>query len=147
MKTSSSSVLVVDSKQTYYASMYKDYLNCTVTAVMNAFGISYEEANTFMQKECGRKKNSAVVFERVFPNTSLGKKCKQLTFKGNKINNRNEFRVQNTITLGKFCQQYDKGTFIVLVRGHALTVKDGVVYDHSTKLKRQVKFAFQLEDK
>ena len=33
-------------------------------------------------------------------------------------------------TVKTFCEQYNKGTYIVLVRNHALTIKDGIVIDN-----------------
>ena len=33
-------------------------------------------------------------------------------------------------TVKTFCEQYNKGTYIVIVRKHALTIKDGIVIDN-----------------
>jgi hypothetical protein len=47
-------------------------------------------------------------------------------------------------TLAKFCKDHPVGKYWVFVYGHALAVIDGVVYDHSHKPKRKVKFAFRV---
>ena len=39
-------------------------------------------------------------------------------------------------TLGKFRLQYTKGTYIILVRGHALCVKDGAIVDNPSENDR-----------
>ena len=33
-------------------------------------------------------------------------------------------------TVKTFCTQYNKGTYIVIVKNHALTIKDGIVIDN-----------------
>tara|TARA_R110000751_G_scaffold94798_3_gene185055 strand:- start:1265 stop:1855 length:591 start_codon:yes stop_codon:yes gene_type:complete len=42
-------------------------------------------------------------------------------------------------TLGKFRLQYTKGTYIILVRGHALCVKDGAIVDNPCENDRLFK--------
>ena len=52
-------------------------------------------------------------------------------------------------TVSSFAESHPKGKWIVLVRGHALAVIDGVVVDNTVKVggdKRPVRMAFRVED-
>jgi hypothetical protein len=51
---------------------------------------------------------------------------------------------KNKIVLSKFVKQHSKGRYYVLVRGHALCVKDGVVHDYKDGPSRQVTFACRV---
>lgn len=147
---------VIKQNKSYYN---RDNNCCTVLAVMNAFDMTFEDAQEYMRLNCGRKKNKGILFDKVFPESPLGKKCEVIEFKGKHVNGCKyvlaempngvydtvESKPKQNITLGKFCKEYNKGTYIVLVRGHALAVKDGVVYDHSEKPRRQVRFAYKVK--
>lgn len=50
----------------------------------------------------------------------------------------------NRISLQKFVEKHKEGRYYVLVRGHALAVIDGVVYDHTEKPRREVVRAFRV---
>lgn len=50
----------------------------------------------------------------------------------------------NRVTLKKFIEKHSKGRYYILVRGHALCVKDGVVYDYYPGMRRQVTFAARV---
>jgi hypothetical protein len=52
------------------------------------------------------------------------------------------------MTVGTFIKKNPKGTFIVLVRQHAFTIKDGVVignYEDAVKTKKIMRCAFQIK--
>jgi hypothetical protein len=51
------------------------------------------------------------------------------------------------MTVGTFIKQNPKGTFFVLVRQHAFTIKDGVVignYEDAVKTKKIMRCAFEI---
>ena len=50
-------------------------------------------------------------------------------------------------TINQFCKQHPVGEFIILVSGHAIYVKDGVVHDHTDGFKRKVKYYLEKEIK
>ena len=55
---------------------------------------------------------------------------------------------KRNMTVGTFVKQNPKGTFFVLVKGHAFTIKDGVVvgnFEDSQKLKRPMRCAFEIK--
>jgi hypothetical protein len=90
--------------------------------------------------------NTQVNYKKV---KSVGKKIEGSNFKtleyevkvkGKKINRK--------MTVGTFIKQNPKGTFFVLVRQHAFTIKDGVVignYEDAVKTKKIMKTAFQVK--
>lgn len=51
---------------------------------------------------------------------------------------------QNRICLSQFIKKHPIGTFYVMNRTHAWVVKDGMVYDHTVKPKRQILAAFRI---
>lgn len=117
---------------------HKEHNDCTVKAFAIAFDTSYDKAHAFLKAKCGRqnrkglrvrqhlpmklKKTKTEIVEDVFFDTECG----------------------GPITLNAFCKKYPKGRFYVTVRGHALAVVDGVVYDWKHGLKRKVLYAFQV---
>ena len=55
---------------------------------------------------------------------------------------------RRNMTVGTFVKQNPKGTFFVIVKGHAFTIKDGVVignFEDAIKTKRIMKCAFQIK--
>lgn len=62
-----------------------------------------------------------------------GKTIKPVNFKG---------------TVGKFVKEYNKGTYIVVIRGHAFTIKDAEVVGgnlrDALRLRCQVKAVWQV---
>jgi hypothetical protein len=56
--------------------------------------------------------------------------------------------VQRQMTVGTFVKKNPVGTFFVLVKGHAFTIKDGVVIgnvEDAIKTKRPMKAAFLVK--
>ena len=55
---------------------------------------------------------------------------------------------RRNMTVGTFVKQNPKGTFFVIVKGHAFTIKDGVVignFEDAIKTKRVIKCAFRIK--
>ena len=116
--------------------------DCAVRAFANAFNITYDAAHAFTAKEFKRKarrgtqnmfstlsKLGSVTFElfsnTLFPETKTYKlKCV------NEPINKDYTHKEVKYTVKTFCSKFNKGTFIVLVNKHALTIKDGIVIDN-----------------
>ena len=116
--------------------------DCAVRAFANAFNITYDVAHEFTAKEFKRKARKGthgvfttlkalggVTFElfsnTLFPETKTYKlKCV------NEPINKDYTHKEVKYTVKTFCSKFNKGTFIVLVNKHALTVKDGIVIDN-----------------
>ena len=116
--------------------------DCAVRAFANAFNITYDVAHQFTAKEFKRKarkgtqavyatlnKLKSVTFDlfsdTLFPET---KEYKLVCF--DKPINTDYTHKKVKFTVKTFCAKFSKGTFIVLVNKHALTIKDGIVIDN-----------------
>lgn len=58
------------------------------------------------------------------------------------------FITKRKMTVGTFIKNNPTGTFFILVRGHAFTIKDGVVignYEDSIKKRRIMRCAFEIK--
>ena len=116
--------------------------DCAVRAFANAFNITYDVAHEFTAKEFKRKARrctqgvfttlkalGSVTFDlfsdTLFPETKEYKlKCV------NEPINTDYTHKEVKYTVKTFCAKFSKGTFIVLVNKHALTIKDGIVIDN-----------------
>ena len=116
--------------------------DCAVRAMANAFNITYDVAHKFTAETFKRKARrgtqamfstlqslGSVTFElfsnTLFPETKTYKlKCV------NEPINKDYTHKEVKYTVKTFCAKYSKGTYIVLVNKHALTIKDGIVIDN-----------------
>ena len=116
--------------------------DCSVRALANAFNVTYDVAHLFAATKLERKAKKGlrgmfskldllgeVSFE-LFSNTLFPEtKTYNLEGKLNPINSDyTHKKVQFTVKT--FCSKFNKGTYIVIVNKHALTVKDGIVIDN-----------------
>lgn len=56
--------------------------------------------------------------------------------------------IKRQMTVGRFVKNNPEGTFFIIVRGHAFTIKNGVVignWDDAKKLRTRVLCAFQIK--
>ena len=134
--------------------------DCVVRAFMNAAQMTYTAAHEMVARVFGRKPGHGTfgtigilrtVIERkeeIVPGRSIeclgvnmaGIDCtKSLAAeKGVLINPR--YPKGNgrfaPFTVGKFLQQHTTGAYIVIVKGHALAIRDGIMYDNMDQLDR-----------
>lgn len=138
--------------------------DCVVRAFASSFEIPYDDAHKYVAEVFKRKPRQGTFFtasklvkmfddgvmvnkKKVYP---LGEKKQGLLtpyslsypvkVKG-EIKNRQ-------MTVGTFIKKNPKGTFFILVRQHAFTIKDGVVignYEDSVKVKRPMRAAFEIK--
>lgn len=115
---------------------YRENKDCTVMAMATAFDLPYQVAHKHLKEKVGRPDNQGVSMHDAFPRSLPFGMVRTHRFKID--------GTKNNITLGRFCKQHPEGRFIVLVRGHALAVVDGIVYDHSRKPRRHVLVAYEV---
>jgi len=149
--------------------------DCVVRAFANAFGITYNQSHKFTSEKFNRKFKKAT-----FKTYTVLKDLKKVEFDKNetgqlslfgddKINKtiryigsepKKESKVvlQNTTykhkpvayTVNTFMKRFKSGTYILLVKGHALVVKSGVMIDNPnyqfTGYRRVVESAFQIKN-
>ena len=121
--------------------------DCAVRAFANAFNVSYDVAHKFAEDKFARKAKKGVknmfrtlndlgfatfdLFSNtLFPETrTYGIHPLKRSKTGKVVNTKYTHKEVNH-TVKTFCTQYNKGTFIVIVSKHALTIKDGIVIDN-----------------
>ena len=137
--------------------------DCVVRAFASSFDVSYDYAHRYVADEFGRKPRKGTygtVPTLVKMADSLFKvNGKKVCLIGERKNNqmigslkydvtvKGETKKRN-MTVCTFVKQNPKGTFFVLVRRHAFTIKDGVVIgnpEDSIKTKRPMRCAFEIK--
>ena len=121
--------------------------DCAVRAFANAFNISYDVAHEFTADKFKRKakKGTRNMFktlaelgfatfdlfsDTLFPETRTYGIHPLARSKSGKVVNTSYTHKEVNHTVKTFCTQYNKGTYIVIVAKHALTIKDGIVIDN-----------------
>jgi hypothetical protein len=108
---------------------------CTVVALANTMDSDYTTCYRYIQKVGGRIKGrglSHLGVENIFKNMQS-----TVYVKG-------PYSRQDSITLNQFCKKHPKGRYYILVRGHALAIIDGDVYDHKLASRRRIIGAWRV---
>ncbi len=137
--------------------------DCVVRAFASAFEVSYDYAHKYVANEFGRKPRkgtygTAETLVKMADNLFKvnGKKVCPVghRYSSNMFGSLSyDVKVKGvtkrrSMTVGTFVKQNPKGTFFVLVRRHAFTIKDGVVIgnpEDAIKTKRPMRCAFQIK--
>lgn len=101
--------------------------DCVVRAFAAAFDIEYDKAHLFVGKEFGRQfRKGTPRFNSTM--TKLANDRRRLNYKSLKTIFSGEVKKGSSrMTVGGFVKDYDKGTYIIVISGHAFTVRDGMV--------------------
>ena len=126
--------------------------DCFVFAIASAAGISYEQAHQLVSEKFGRKDrrgtSTSAILKGLVVGTSLGSRrvVKVIESPTSYYKLYGEL-VPRKKRLRNFVKEHPTGTYLILVRGHALTLKDGVMYDNVTNTSETclVKHAFKIE--
>lgn len=154
------------SKRTPMAAAVSDYSksalakseknDCSVRTFASAFEITYEEAHKFTKETFGRKDKKGikgVALKLVELKEAFGKNIYPI---GTKPTKTSKFRVleykqkngrTTKMSVRRFLEKYSKGTYIVTVRKHMFTVKDGSIignYSDNQHLRTVVERAFKV---
>jgi len=116
--------------------------DCVVRAIASAFDFEYDRAHKFVEDTFGRKPRQGtfgfgpgmnkIAEER----TRIGRKCiKSMGTKSEHSSFRSlsydvkvkGVKTSRQMTVGTFISKYPLGTYVVTVKRHAFTIKDGVV--------------------
>jgi hypothetical protein len=112
---------------------YRETNDCTVKAFAIAFNTTYDKAHNHLAKHCGRRPRQGIVSRIVLQPSLRHTKTKV-----------GPYTNSNRITLGAFCKAHPEGRYYVRVKGHAIAVVDGTVYDHRDSPRRQVTWALRI---
>jgi len=137
--------------------------DCVVRAFASSFDISYDKAHKYVAENFGRKpkkgtfgtvfklvkmadNRTTVNYKRVYP---VGKRLSDSMFGSLSYDVKVKgVTKRRNMTVGTFIKKNPKGTFFVLVKGHAFTIKDGVVignYEDAVKTKKIMRCAFEIK--
>jgi hypothetical protein len=137
--------------------------DCVVRSIASAFDIDYDNAHQFVADTFKRKPKKGtfgfvtgmnkIAKER----TRIGRKCCNVMgkpmFEGSIFNSLDYNvivkgkTVTRKMTVGTFATKYPKGTYILTVKRHAFTIKDGIVignFEDSTKKRKIVECAWKV---
>ena len=136
--------------------------DCVVRSVASAADIAYRTAHNFCKEYFGREdkrgtNNMNIVTQMMLAETTgielEGKKFGVRVLGKNEIKNRYKLKgevIFRKKTLKSFISSHMKGTYLIMIANHALTVKDGEVYDwDNNKFKPTTKVlsAYELIEK
>lgn len=131
--------------------------DCVVRAISSSFDVSYDKAHAYVKEVFQRRdqkgtrgtalkmsKLSAAFGKKI---TKVGEKQEDGSVKLIQRYRMNRQWKEGGYTTVSFLKKFPTGTYLVFVRQHAFTIKDGVVYgnpsDGSAKRKR-IKQAFKI---
>jgi len=150
--TSSSSYIIGYSDSKIAKSETAD---CVVRSFASAFKVTYDEAHQFVGEKFNRQNRRGTA--RFVPimngmsshGTNLWGKTLRRIGNGNSKNSMTftDKGVVRNMTTFQFLKRYPKGTFMVTVRGHAFTIKDGVVIGNNEdvlKTKKVILHAWEV---
>jgi hypothetical protein len=119
--------------------------DCVVRAFAAACDWEYDKAHRFVEKEFGRKPKKGT--PRFMSTMS------KLVSEGRRPNRKKIRTIQSetrhsSMTVGSFVKDYDRGTYILVIRGHAFTIKDGQVVggnlEDSKRMRCIIKGAWKI---
>jgi hypothetical protein len=139
-----------------------DTNNCTVRALANATGMPMKDAEDLLAKY-GRERNkgtwgfhsayleAGLSLIGVYGTTKQARNVYHYAVFGEKAPLRDSYASylelnKKGCTLGRFIQENQEGSYIVLVKGHALALVDGEVIDsHPTSAAKSVTMAYKVK--
>lgn len=115
--------------------------DCSIRCFKTAFDLSYEDADELLKRFCKKEKDRGVRTIHLF----------QFLDHCYKVNDKSVVRlsIKSYPSVQSLVLYHQKGTFIIAVRGHVFTVKDGTVMGNSEdklKLKRRIVALYQVLD-
>ena len=112
--------------------------DCSVIALSYAFNIDYSNAHDICKK-AGRKNNRPFSLFKVFGFHKMTN--------GRIINGKTViYNFRPKMTVGRFRNTYNKGTYIIRVAGHIFTIIDGVIFNNLND-RRIVSFYYEIVTK
>jgi hypothetical protein len=131
--------------------------DCVVRAIASTFGLEYDIAHKFVANEFGREPRKGTF------GTAVKLKCRlhnimginykiipreNLLYPGSDIHQKKGGSPVN-IPLRLFLERFPKGKYLVIKKGHAFSVIDGVVIgnvNEGERLKTKILFALKVEE-
>lgn len=116
--------------------------DCVVYAVASAFQMSYDEAHKEVAERFDRQEGKGTRRSKILNGLTEGTTINGKTVTKVITTPKNTYKVYGNVVsrkqrLSSFVKGNQEGTYLVLVRNHAITVKNGVVMDNNTKTKEK----------
>lgn len=128
--------------------------DCVVRAFASACNVPYDEAHAFVKKTFNRKHKQGTIYTAITIEKlgeAMGHDIKVLGIKYEEAKTKKYFvghrlfngiskrrNVHRHYTTKSFIKDYPKGTFFILCRGHAFTIKDGIVFGNTADSKQML---------
>lgn len=116
--------------------------DCVVRALAAACDWDYDKSHRFVAKEFGRKprKGTPKFITTINQWASEGRKLGRKKIK--------PIDISEIKTVGQLVKWYDKGTYLIVISGHAFTIKDTEVvggnWDDSKRMRCQLKSVWKI---
>lgn len=116
--------------------------DCTVYAIATAFDMSYDEAHKevterFNREEGKGAKRSSILQAMTEGTTINGKTVSKVIKSPTSMYKVYGNVVPRQVRLSSFIKNNQEGTYMILTKGHALTIKNGTVLDNLDKTKER----------
>lgn len=139
----------------------KEKSDCVVRAFMIGLDISYDKAHAWVKTKLKRQDKKGT-YTRKYINNILGKtknhhkislygvtpKYRIGRFERSKILINKKYKKKTNYTVKSFMENHPEGIYIIIVRGHALCLKDGILYgnqcEQSQGFKRQIRYVLKI---
>jgi len=123
--------------------------DCVVRAVASASGMTYDKAHKWVADTFNRKPKRGTY--------GLPRGMNKMSNEGKRLYRKKVTTIEpkylktnggkSKMSVGTFIKEYNKGTYIIRVTGHAFTIKDGSVignWDDAVKIRRIIKNAWKI---
>ena len=119
--------------------------DCTVVSLAAAFKMSYKAAHEMASKYGRRNRQGMlpVLFEYMYENLERKGKVRELTYEEITTYYPSTGMIRKN-KLSTFIKNNPIGTFVLMVRGHAITIEDGVVLQGFTPPNQYVKVGWKV---
>jgi hypothetical protein len=122
--------------------------DCVVRAIASASGMDYDKAHTFVADKFNRKprKGTLGFISGMNSMVASGKKLNRKGVKKVDVVVKTKTGV-TTMTVNRFVENFESGSYIVVVKGHAFTIKDGKVvgnFSDAVKIRKRVVSAWKI---
>lgn len=126
--------------------------DCTVYAVATAFDLDYDSAHKEVADRMSRQEGQGVrrnnVLNALVEGTTInGKTVTRVIKSPTKTYKVYGNTIPRQLRLSSFAKENQEGTYVILTKGHAVTLKDGVLLDNKSQSKTRalVEIAFKID--
>jgi hypothetical protein len=112
--------------------------DCVVRSLASAFDMSYDTSHEFVFRKFGRKtrKGTSLFTMKMDWMSQSGEKINNKTFKLLSLDGLKSKLGKSRVSFNQFFKHYQTGTYVLVVRGHAFTLKNGIVIGNDSDAKR-----------